>query len=250
MDSIIDDPSMIKGVIYVIEHILSSKKYVGQTLSHRKNHARYRLFGAVGRFNDHISEALRNTKRKQCTYLNNAIRLYGANAFKVSVIEECDRSLLDDREKFHIKSMCSLYPTGYNLTEGGKTYPVASIMNESPLNLSHRHGGCQFRSTETRQKMSDSLRKHGFSKSERVKRMAHAQCQHMGNKLERFNGLTIDHSHLDDYIHIRSSCVIVIVGKAKARFVGKYESTTILIERAKEFLKLIEATPPNCSGNP
>ena len=64
MDSILDDPESVKGIIYLIEHTASGKKYVGQTLSHRKNHERYRPFGAVGRFRDHISEAVNNTKRR------------------------------------------------------------------------------------------------------------------------------------------------------------------------------------------
>ena len=109
MDSILDTPTGIVGIIYVIEHTASGKQYVGQTLSHRKNRSRYRPFGADGRFRDHISEAINNTKKKQCTYLNNAIRLYGAEAFTVKVIETCERALLNTRECHFISEYGSLF---------------------------------------------------------------------------------------------------------------------------------------------
>ena len=251
MDSILDDPSGIIGVIYVIEHTATSKKYVGQTLSHRKNREKYRPFGAIGRFRDHLSEALNNTKLKQCTYLNNAIRLYGAEAFTVAVIETCDRADLDTREIFHIENLCTLYPAGYNLTCGGKCGRTAvTVTNEAALKPPKKHGGCQYRSVETRQRMSDRIKERGFSVAERSTRMANAQGQHNGQKLERFKGLVIDPDHVDDYIRVRKNSVIVTVGDCKARFVGKYEYTETLVDRAKEFLSSLWATPPNCSGNP
>jgi hypothetical protein len=60
----IDEKDKITGVIYIIENKETNKKYVGQTVSHRKNKGKYRPFGYVGRFNDHVSEALNNTKKK------------------------------------------------------------------------------------------------------------------------------------------------------------------------------------------
>ena len=73
---IIDDKTKIYGEIYLIQCLVSKKCYVGQTLSHRLQHKRYRPFGTEGRWKDHVSEAINNTKKKQCTYLNNAIRKY------------------------------------------------------------------------------------------------------------------------------------------------------------------------------
>ena len=69
MDEILDDNSKVIGHIYLITCTETNKYYVGQTLSHRKNRNKYRPFGYQGRFKDHISEALCNTKKKQCTYL-------------------------------------------------------------------------------------------------------------------------------------------------------------------------------------
>ena len=82
MNEILIDNTQVKGHIYVITNISTNKQYVGKTLSHRKNHNKYRPFGYIGRFKDHISEALCNTKKKQCNYLNNSIRQYGKDQFR------------------------------------------------------------------------------------------------------------------------------------------------------------------------
>jgi len=252
MDSIIEDPGLIKGIIYLIEHSASAKKYVGQTVSHRKNHDRYRPFGANGRFRDHISEALNNTKRKQCTYLNNAIRLYGADAFKVRVLEVCERGLLDQREIYYISEYSSLFPNGYNLTTGGKhSSPVVHVENSTQLNTPQKRGGCKFRSAETRQKMSESAVQRGFTTEECKARMLNAQALHAVKRLERFKHVSIDPAMIDEYISIRKGRVTVNVSGCVASFIGKYESEEALKMKAKEFLlSLQQATLPNCSGNP
>ena len=251
MDSILDDPGAIRGILYLIEHTASGKKYVGQTLSHRKNHDRYRPFGATGRFRDHISEAINNTKRKQCTYLNNAIRLYSAEAFTVRVLEDCEREVMDQREIHYIAEYSSLFPTGYNLTTGGKgAHAITHVENASPINTPRQRGGCKFRSPETRQKMSERVQERGFTEEEKHNRMRSAQSQHQAQKAERFKGVKVDHTDLDRYIHVRKSSVVVIIDGNRVQFIGKYESEEALKEKAKEFLLSLEATLPNCSGNP
>lgn len=109
----------IKGEIYQITCNISQKSYIGQTVSHRKNKGKYRPFGSLGRFKDHISEATNNTKKKQCTYLNNAIRKYGENQFEYKLIEQCDISKLNELEIMYIDKYNTLCPNGYNLTKGG-----------------------------------------------------------------------------------------------------------------------------------
>ena len=52
------------GLIYCITNEVNNKQYIGQTVSHRKNKGKYRPFGIDGRLNDHISEAICNTKKK------------------------------------------------------------------------------------------------------------------------------------------------------------------------------------------
>ena len=251
MDLVLDDPTTIQGVIYVIETSASDKKYVGQTLSHRKNRGRYHPFGAIGRFRDHLSEAINNTKKKQCTYLNNAIRLYGVDSFSVRVLELCDREALDEREQYHISNLKTLYPIGYNLTAGGKTLAHTAVANSTPLNPPKPHGGCKFRSPETRQKMSERSKARGFTEEERMGRAATARAMHAEKRLVRFKDVSIDSSNVNDYISIEKGRVTVNVDGITANFIGKYETRDVLIQKAKEFLlSLPQATLPNCSGNP
>ena len=83
----INEKEKIYGEIYLISNTENNKLYVGQTRSHRLNRNKYRPFGSIGRFNDHIIEAINNTKKKQCTYLNNSLRKYGKEKFSVKILE-------------------------------------------------------------------------------------------------------------------------------------------------------------------
>ena len=75
---------MKKFLVYEIKNNINNKSYIGQTLTHRLNHKRYRPYGHEGRFRCHISEAF-SSKKNQSHYLNNAIRKYGANDFTVEL---------------------------------------------------------------------------------------------------------------------------------------------------------------------
>ena len=110
------------GEIYVITCLENNKKYIGQAISHKLNHDKYRLHGSLGRFKNHLCEALQNTRKDGgSAYLNQAIRKYGKDKFKVEVILQCEYKDIDFFEKHYIKEYNSLSPNGYNLTNGGKT---------------------------------------------------------------------------------------------------------------------------------
>lgn len=259
MERILDNNNEVIGYIYLITNKQTNKRYVGQTLSHRKNKGKYRPFGYIGRFNDHISEALCNSKKKQCTYLNNAIRLYGKDSFQVELIHTCPKDELDQYEEKYIDEYSTLYPSGYNLTKGGKVFKDKNIPNQlsTTLNVPKKRGGCKFRSEETRMKMTKSLKDVMGSTDVRQGLMERTQKQHLKTKLESFQGVEIDLSQTDKYIRIRNKkdgtqFVRVVIGKKITSFVGKYESIEKLHEKAIEFLTYIynHATLPNCSGNP
>lgn len=130
----------IKGEIYVITNITTKKQYVGQTRTHLLNKDKYRPFGFNGRFNDHISEAINNTKKNQCVYLNNSIRKYGKEKFNVKLICDCELEELDNLEEFYINKYNTLFPNGYNLTKGGKKFYTDKIINNSSLNEIKKRG--------------------------------------------------------------------------------------------------------------
>ena len=254
MNEILSDNTKIVGHIYKITNTITKKEYIGQTLSHRKNKNKYRPFGFQGRFKDHISEALCNTKKKQCIYLNNSLREYGKEAFIVELVSECDKDELDTMEKKYIKEFNTLYPNGYNLTIGGKVFKSinTNILPNIPTNTPSKRGGCTHRTTETRNKMTKSLKVVCGTTLARKEQMLRSQNQHSSNKINKFNGVNIDTDNLEQYITIinkkdGSKFIRVRVDNKVTSFVGKYESIDQLKSKAKEFLKSVKnsATLPN-----
>ena len=253
MSDILLDNTNVVGHIYLIKNIKQDKLYVGQTLSHRKNKSKYRPFGFQGRFNDHISEATCNTKKKQCTYLNNAIRLYGKDAFSVSLITTCPPLELDNLEQLYIKEYNTLYPNGYNLTIGGKTLKndLNTDFIQTLKNPPKKRGGCKERTAETRAKMTKSLKEVCGTPEARRDQMIRSQTQHTLKKIEKFQGVKIDLDAIDSYIRTRKSkdgskyIKVCIEGKTTT-FVGKYEKLEDLRIKAINFIKNIKsATLPN-----
>jgi len=243
---------VVSGEIYIMINTKNNMKYVGQTVSHRKNRGVYKEFGSLGRFKDHISEAICNTKKKQCRYLNNAIRRDGADVFRYELLQSCSLDELDTMEQRFIEIHNTLYPNGYNLTRGGKVWRglVGADVDTLVTNKPRSRGGCEFRSEETRLRISEKLKASDKVRGEG--RMQQSQSQHMKTKIDKFREVAIDLLKIDTYIHERKDCVVIRVdGKRITSFVGKYESRAVLRERAVEFLKqVVSAMPSNCSGTP
>jgi hypothetical protein len=97
----------------------TKKAYTGKTKSHWWNHGKWRPFGYMARWGAHISEAVNNVKKCQCTYLNNAIRKYGINDWIVELLCTCPINKIDEYETKMVSEHNTLFPNGYNLTEGG-----------------------------------------------------------------------------------------------------------------------------------
>lgn len=84
------------GVIYKIVNRINGKIYVGRD---KHNNPKYLGSGKL---------------------LHLAFKKYGIENFVKEIIEECDASLLDEREKYWIKELKSQDPAiGYNIAEGG-----------------------------------------------------------------------------------------------------------------------------------
>jgi hypothetical protein len=121
--STITDETLRYCEIYKITNIVNAKIYIGQAVSHRLTTRRnyYQPHGMEGRFRYHITESFSN-KQNQCHYLNNAIRKYGKENFKVELICNCNLTDADTIEIDEILKNNSLFPTGYNLTTGGRGF--------------------------------------------------------------------------------------------------------------------------------
>lgn len=116
--------------IYSITHIESGKQYIGQSVN------------CFDRWKSHT------TPKKGATGIKGAIMKWGVDAFTFSVLEECKKKELNEREVWWILELCTLSPAGYNLTSGG--------------------GQGTFVSDETKEKMSAA--NMGKTKSEEHKR--------------------------------------------------------------------------------
>lgn len=250
MEVILPDKTNIRGHIYVITNHTNGKQYVGQAVSHRKNHGKYRLFGYEGRFRDHISEAICNTKKKQCWYLNNAIRRDGVDAFSVRLLEECSPDQMDPLERKHICDLNTEYPTGYNLTKGGRTLEHIKHAEYTDVNVARKRGGSQFRAETTREKIGERVSAfYEHNESARKGRSLRTQSQHAQHKLDAYKHIRIDPENIEQYMTTQKTRVVVRLDGKKVTFAGKHETPEQWKERALEFLKTL-ATLPNCSGNP
>ncbi len=107
--------------IYKITNTVNNKIYIGQAVSHILNHKKYRPYGMTKRFACHINEAF-SEKKNQCHYLNNAIRKYGQDKFKLELLRVCKIEDANSVENEEILKNNSLFPIGYNLNTGGKQF--------------------------------------------------------------------------------------------------------------------------------
>ncbi len=90
--------------IYAIHNIINDKYYIGQA-----GNIEYRWM-------QHRSRLKCGTHENK--HLLSAYNKYGKDAFQYSVVEECKKEELDDREKFYIQKYDS-YEHGYNQDLGG-----------------------------------------------------------------------------------------------------------------------------------
>ncbi len=92
---------MAQGIIYLIINKQTGHKYVGQTTK------------AMNKiWQEHISEALRMSSSP----LHRAMRKYGNHNFMIKELDECDDSLLNQKEEYWIKQYnTSKSEEGYNI---------------------------------------------------------------------------------------------------------------------------------------
>jgi group I intron endonuclease len=216
---ILDDPTERYCEIYKITNLTTGKIYVGQAVSHILNHKRYRPYGREGRFKCHISEAF-STKKHQSYYLNNSIRKYGVSDFVVDLLEYCEVHEANEREIHYIKFYNSLFPSGYNLKNGGSVFT---------------------HSDESKRRVSNGVKSYFKDK-----------------KFERFKDVTKIDDDIDQYIKPLNRNKsqygwYVYIDRKKADFGGVHISLEDSKKEAKEFiitLKKNQLAKHLAAGNP
>lgn len=96
--------------IYIIKNDINNKVYIGQSINIHK------------RIQEHFWKSECSKDASYNSALHCAIRKYGKEHFYYEILEECDASLLDEREKEYIKQYNSISPNGYNILSGGQQY--------------------------------------------------------------------------------------------------------------------------------
>jgi hypothetical protein len=106
----------MKGTIYCLHCISTGKKYIGQTIQKLQ----YRI-------NDHFCRSS-NSQYK----FHRAIRKYGKNNFIYGVIEDCDFSIINEREMYWI-GVYDTFKNGYNSDTGGMNGRLLSEETKSKI---------------------------------------------------------------------------------------------------------------------
>ena len=140
--------------IYCIENMINGNKYFGQSVNLKD-----RLYG-------HKTK-LKHNKHKN-RHLQFSVNKYGLENFKFYIVEECDFSCLDERERYYI----SLYQTdnckfGYNIEPGG-SHGLKTLSDQTKLKISESLKGRIF-SEEHRSKIGKANRERIISEKTRAK---------------------------------------------------------------------------------
>ena len=104
--------------IYKFENLINGHKYIGQSVDIER------------RYKDHIMRATNNfpSNSEYNSILHQAIRKYGIENFSFNIIEECNKSELNEKEKYWIAYYNS-YKEGYNETTGGEAQESSRKIN-------------------------------------------------------------------------------------------------------------------------
>ena len=94
--------------IYKITNNINGKSYIGQSVDINR------------RFISHRNTAFNPLLSNYHLELYQDIRKYGINNFSFEVLEECNKSQLDEKEKFYIAKYKTHGIDGYNKSDGGK----------------------------------------------------------------------------------------------------------------------------------
>lgn len=101
------------GVIYKATCNITGKSYIGQTIDFER------------RKQEHLTA-------KDDYVFHKALRKYGSNNFSWAILEECEDTFLNERERYWI-SYYNTFKEGYNLTEGGDdAHALVSWIKSNP----------------------------------------------------------------------------------------------------------------------
>lgn len=92
--------------IYKFENLLNGHCYIGQSINIER------------RYREHINRAENLAKTESHSVLHRALKKYGISNFSFTILEECSKEQLNEREQYWIAYYDS-FANGYNSTSGG-----------------------------------------------------------------------------------------------------------------------------------
>lgn len=141
-------------LIYVIHNLVNGKTYVGQTKNLEQRKA------------GHLYSMRKDVDRP----LYRSMRKHGIENFTFKILEECDDSLINDREQHWVAHFDSFNPEkGYNLTRGGNQHFEHTVQTRQKISHIRRGQKLGPRSSETKEKISQSHRGKRLSEEHRQK---------------------------------------------------------------------------------
>ena len=134
-------------IIYKITNTINDNAYIGQT---------------VQPFKTRIRQHRHNRK----SLIGKAIHKYGWENFTVEILESCtSREELNEREKYYIAFYNTVYPNGYNLTDGGGSFsPSKKARKNMSIGQKRRYA-----KQEEHEKSSEAANKEPLSDEHRAK---------------------------------------------------------------------------------
>jgi len=190
------------GYIYLVKNKINGKMYIGQTI--RKN------------INDRWRQHKSCKKDTVGNYLYNAYMKYGLQNFEYKLICICFDEDCNKLEKEYIKKLNTLYPNGYNLQVGGGNHNLSEeiknkIKEKNKGKVNHNKGKklseeqkIKLRQSalkwhqnnniiitnETKQKISESLKKYYTENSNKNVRCVKVQKYDLkGNYIKTYNSI-------------------------------------------------------------
>lgn len=109
--------------IYKFTNRITGEVYVGQSVDLQK------------RYNQHKNRYGKNQLKFEDTYFHRQLAHYGWHNFDYEILEECQKSELNDKEMYYIKLFNSEYPNGYNQTKGGNMVSAKKLSDEEILQI-------------------------------------------------------------------------------------------------------------------
>jgi len=141
---------MAYGIVYELVCVKTGLRYIGQTTTTLDKRWSGHCYGALRKNIDWV--------------LCRAIREHGPESFQKRILCECEsKDELNVSERAHIASLGTVWPGGYNMTNGGEgpceltRQKISRTLRGRPLSTEHR---AAIGAAHTGQKRSDEMRQH------------------------------------------------------------------------------------------